>query len=199
MSSVCSLASSKVCVHQHRVLYTAKYNLCGMSPVSFVNRQTADLREYLSGFNVFLYRVQYSFCCQHVVTAILSNNIPLVFRNRFIPSKAKLLVVHKFAFRSKFNFPFLQTLLLCGDVINIHLADSVSRTKPTENISNNVFTDLVALFNGLADIPGIDNMIVISSVVKSNEPLTHKPLDLSRSRIKPSCTGLILPVLLKAN
>ena len=131
-----------------------------------------------------------SFSSQYVVITVFSYFGPFLFRYRLVPVHSQLLVMN-----AKINLKLLQALLLTAKVKNV--GEAIVPCFPEISIrvsANNSFTYLVYLFWLVPKSDGMKNMVIVLSIVESNQIVLKQFLNITRLRIDESHNRMLRPI-----
>ena len=171
------LTSCQIGVHQVRVPFFTKDDASGKAVGRIVYRHSGNSRQDLTSSPIAFKVIEQCFGSQNVVVAVFGDLFPTLFRNRLIPRKPQLLMVN-----AELNFPLFQTLLLGREVINIRIRKIIRFAKLGIAIflHDDSLGQMVQLGYRIAEKTCVHHMVIVISVVKSDQTIPNEAFDVLR-------------------
>src|SRR5699024_10993276 len=139
-----------------------------------VHRQTAQCCQNLSSDEVSLASVEHGLGGVDIVLAVLDNLRDHVLWNWLVPGDLHLHVMD-----AEFDLPLLQALLDRREVVNIGVRQIVGLSEQhITTVVDDRLREVVQLLVVIPEVPPIQNMVVVSTVVEADELEAHQLLDL---------------------
>ena len=153
-----------------------------------VDSHSSNISQNLSSCEVSLTSIESCFSCNNVVVTILGNLSPKLFRNRLIPRKTKLPMA-----QAQLNLELLQRLLFTREIINICIRDIIGFTKEAVRFTvDDLIRQVKELLVCVPHESSIQNMIIVSAAVKTDQTESHQFLDFRGRGINHTNNGLTL-------
>ena len=159
-----------------------EYDLGGMGVGSVVDRQTAEVRQHLSGREVLVQMLEHGLRRPDVILAVRLHQRPLVLRDRLVPRHAEFVVVD-----AELDLPLLQALLLLGEVVDIRVGQVVRLAEERVAVAaHDLHAQLVQ--HGVVEPhkpPRPQHVVVVLAVVEPHEIAVEQRHDRLPRRVDP--------------